>query len=305
MEANADYWGELPQGIDRLTWRPIPEDSSRVAGLATGEYQIAKDLPVTSIPTFQNEAAVTLVPVPSYRIYQIGLSSLVDSPLKDKRVRQALNYAVDKEAIINALFFGEAKALRGQVLRPSQLGFNDDLQDYPYDPEKAKELLAEAGYPDGFKIPFKFPSGRYAQDREVSEAVAGMLSKVGIETDLIALEPGEFLRQLRNQELAPMYFVGLAPQDDPAFQASQYISTWRYTPIADEKIDELTAAGAKEMDLEKRKAIYEELMAYMHDQAPIIFLYDGIDICGTDARLKNFLPRGDGRMFFYGVTFEE
>ncbi|MCB1470245.1 MAG: hypothetical protein KDK08_24565, partial [Rhizobiaceae bacterium] len=172
-----------------------------------------------------------------------------------------------------------------------------------YDPEKAKALLAEAGYPDGFSIPFKFPSGRYAQDREVSEAVAGMLSKVGIQAEMIALEPGEFLRQLRSQELAPMYFVGLAPQDDPAFQASQYVSTWRYTPIANEELDALAEAGAKEMDVEKRRKIYQDMMALMHDEAPIIFLYDGIDVYGTDARLQNFLPRGDGRMFFYDVSF--
>lgn len=307
METNADYWGELPVGIDRLVWRPVPDDTARVAGLTVGEYHIAKDLPVTAIPALEIESSIKLVPVPSYRIYQIGMSSLPEhvSPLQNKLVRQALNYAVDKNAIINSLFFGKAEALNGQVLRKSQLGFNPELSDYPYDPEKAKSLLAEAGYPDGFEIPFKFPSGRYAQDREVSEAIAGMLSKVGIKTNLIALEPGEFLRQLRSKELAPMYFVGLAPQDDPAFQASQYVSTWRYTPIANERIDELAENGAKEMDTEKRRAIYQEMMAIMHDEAPIIFLYDGIDVYGTDARLSNFLPRGDGRMFFYGVTFSE
>jgi peptide/nickel transport system substrate-binding protein len=305
MERNEDYWGDLPEGIDGLIWRPVPDDAARVAGLTTGEYQVAKDLPVTAIPGLENEPEIKLVPVPSYRIYQIGLSSLPqhESPLQNKLVRQALNYAVDKEAIINSLFFGKAEPLNGQVLRKSQLGFNPDLQDYPYDPEKAKAMLAEAGYPDGFTIPFKFPSGRYAQDREVSEAVAGMLSKVGVKTEMIALEPGEFLRQLRSKELAPMYFVGLAPQDDPAFQASQYVSTWRYTPIANEEIDALAEAGAKEMDVEKRRKIYQDMMALMHEEAPIIFLYDGIDVYGTDARLQNFLPRGDGRMFFYDASY--
>lgn len=307
MEANADYWGDLPEGIDGLVWRPVPEDQSRVAGLVTGEFHIAKDLPVTAIPTLENDPNLSLVPVDSYRIYQVGLNSLPqhESPLQDVRVRQALNYAIDKEAIINALFFGKAAALNGQVLRPTQLGFNPDLEDYPFDPDRARELLAEAGYPDGFEIPFKFPSGRYAQDREVSEAIAGMLAEVGVRAEMISLEPGEFLRQLRAQELAPMYFVGLAPQDDPAFQASQYLSSWRYTPIADPKIDDLIAAGATEMNVAERERIYREMMAYMHDVAPIVFLYGGIDVYGTDARLENFLPRGDGRMFFYDVTFAE
>jgi peptide/nickel transport system substrate-binding protein len=307
MDRNEDYWGDLPEGIDGLIWRPVPDDASRVAGLTTGEYQIAKDLPVTAIPSLENEAELALVPVPSYRIYQIGLASQEQhvSPLQDKLVRQALNYAIDKEAIVNSLFFGKAEMLKGQVLRASQLGFNDSLKDYPFDPEKAKALLAEAGYPDGFEIPFKFPSGRYAQDREVSEAIAGMLADVGIKTNMVALEPGEFLRQLRAQELAPMYFVGLAPQDDPAFQASQYVSTWRYTPIANAEIDALAEAGARETDTEKRAMIYSDMMAIMHEEAPIIFLYQGIDVYGTSAKLTNFLPRGDGRMFFYDAAYTD
>ena len=305
MDRNDKYWGTLPAGIDKLIWRPVPEDTARVAGLTTGEFQIAKDLPVAAIPTVESQPDLALVPIASYRIYQIGLSSLPQhkSPLQNKLVRQALNYAVDKKAIIDALFFGKAKSLSGQVLRQEQLGFNPDVKDYPYDPEKAKALLAEAGYPDGFEITFKFPTGRYAQDREVSEAVAGMLSKVGIKTDMVSLEPGEFLRQLRADELAPMYFVGLAPQDDPDFQVSLFKTGWRYSPIADKAIDDLIDAGAKETDVAKRGEIYKKLMVIMHDEAPIIFLFQGVDVYGTDAKVKNFVPRGDGRMFFYGVSY--
>jgi peptide/nickel transport system substrate-binding protein len=307
MTKNDDYWGELPKGIDGLIWRPVPDDSARVAGMTTGEFQIAKGLPVAAIPALEAIPEVTLVPVPSYRIYQVGLSSLPEhkSPLQKKLVRKALNYAIDKKAIIDNLFFGKAEALNGQVLRKTQLGFNPDLKDYPYDPEKAKKMLAEAGYPNGFEIPFKFPSGRYAQDREVSEAIAGMLAKVGVRTKLIALEPGEFLRQLRARELAPMFFVGYAPQDDPAFQAGQYLSTWRYSTIANKELDGLINAGSKEMDVAKRTAIYQKMMALMHEEAPIIFLYDGIDLYGTSSKLKNFQPRGDGRMFFYGVSLDK
>lgn len=307
MSANPDYWGEAPEGITELIWRPVPEDSARLAGLQTGEFQIVKDLPVSAIPVLENESDVTLVPVPSYRIYQIGLASQDEhvSPLQDVRVRQALNYAVDSQAIIDALFFGRAIPLHGQVLREPQPGFNTDLEGYGYDPERALEMLAEAGYPDGFDITFKCPSGRYAQDREVCEAVAGMLADVGVRAELILLEPGEFLRQLRTMELAPMYFVGLAPQDDPGFQASQYLSDWRYSPIANEEMDELILAGATEADPEARAEIYRNLMALMHEQAPIIFLYGGVDIYGTDARLTGFQPRGDGRMFFYNVALEE
>ncbi len=307
MTANADYWGDAPQGIDRVVWRPVPDEIARAAGLMTGEYHVATALNVTSALEVDASSELTLVPVPSYRIYQIILSSLENhpSPLQDRRVRQALNHAIDKDLIIEALLFGYGVPLRGQVLREPQLGFNPDLEDYAYDPQLAREMLAEAGYPDGFTIDFKFPAGRYAQDREISEAVAGMLSEVGVNTNMIVLEPGEFLRQLRASELWPMAYVGLAPQDDPDLQVSQYHSTWRYSYIQNAELDRLIDTGRQEMDVEARAAIYRDAMTLMHEEAPIIFLFGGVDFYGTAANVQNFSARGDGRFFFYGVSLND
>lgn len=304
MVPNPGYWGEAPEGITRLVWRPVPDDIARAAGLTTGEYDIATALSVTSALEVEANPELTLVPVDSYRIYQFILSSLPNhpSPLHDRRVRQALNYAVDHESVIENLLFGYGVPLRGQVLREPQLGFNPDLEDYPYDPDRARELLAEAGYPDGFNIDFKFPAGRYAQDREVSEAVAGMLGEVGVTTNMIVLEPGEFLRQLRESELWPIAYVGLAPQDDPDLQMSQYHSTWRYSYIHNAELDALIEAGAQEMDLEARAQIYRDASALMREEAPIIFMFGGVDFYGTSNRISNFTARGDGRFFFYGVS---
>jgi peptide/nickel transport system substrate-binding protein len=304
MTKNDAYWGKLPEGIDEIVWRPVPDDTSRAAGLTTGEYHVASNLAVTSAKEMETNPDVTLVPVPSYRIYQVILSSLEEhkSPLLDKKVRQALNYAIDKESIIENLFFGNGVMLQGQVLRQPQLGFNAQLQDYPYDPAKAKAMLAEAGYPDGFEITFKFPSGRYAQDREVSEAIAGMLGEVGVKTNMVVLEPGEFLRQLRNKELWPMAYLGLAPQDDPDLQVSQYHSSWRYAYMKNAELDALIDAGKQEMDREKRAQIYKDAMTLMHDEAPIIFLFGGVDFYATTKRLQNFMARGDGRFFFYDTA---
>jgi peptide/nickel transport system substrate-binding protein len=304
MVKNDAYWGELPKGIDELVWRPVPDDIARAAGLTTGEYGVASNLAVTSAMEMEQNPDVNVVKVPSYRIYQVILSSLEEhkSPLLDKKVRQALNYAIDKEAIVENLFFGNGVMLQGQVLRKPQLGFNPDLQDYPYDPAKAKAMLAEAGYPDGFEISFKFPSGRYAQDREVSEAIAGMLGEVGVKADMVVLEPGEFLRQLRAKELWPMAYLGLAPQDDPDLQVSQYHSTWRYSYMKNAELDKLIDAGKQEMDREKRAQIYRDAMTLMHDEAPIIFLFGGVDFYATTKRLQNFMARGDGRFFFYDTA---
>jgi len=307
MVKNDEYWGAPPEGIDKIVWKPVPDDIARAAGLTTGEYDVASNLAITSAMEMQQGSEVTVVPVPSYRIFQVILSSLEEhkSPLTNKKVRQALNYAIDKKSIVDNLFFGHGVLLKGQVLRAPQLGFNPDLDDYPYDPEKAKALLAEAGFPDGFQIDFKFPSGRYAQDREVSEAVAGMLGEVGVKTNMIVLEPGEFLRQLREKELQPMAYLGLAPQDDPDLQVSQYHSTWRYSYMKNAELDKLIDAGKQEMDRAKRAQIYKDAMALMHDEAPIIFLFGGVDFYATSKKLSNFMARGDGRFFFYDTTLAD
>lgn len=304
MDRNRDYWGKGPTGFDRVVWRPVPDDTARVAGLTTGEYDVATNVPISSIQDVNGQPDRRVIETPSYRIFQLILSSLAEhpSPLHDKRVRQAVNHAIDKKAIIDNLFQGRAFALNGQLLRQQQLGYDPSLKDYAYDPAKARALLAEAGHPNGIEIIFKFPTGRYAQDREVSEAIAGMLARSGIRTRMVSLEPGEFLRQLRNRELQPMAYIGLAPLDDPDFQLAQYRSSWRYAYIRNDEIDRLVDAGAREIDVEKRRAIYQELGRLMHDLAPVAFLFGGYDFYGVTKKLDGFVPRGDQRFFLHNVT---
>jgi peptide/nickel transport system substrate-binding protein len=306
MDTNENFWGDLPKGIDRVIWKPVPDDTARAAGLETGEYDLIANMSATSVPRIEANPDLQLISAPSYRLYSIILSSLErhSGPLQDKRVRQALNYAVDKNSIIKNLFFGKAKPLQGQVLTEGMVGFNPNLKPYPYDPEKAKQLLAEAGYPDGFEVPFKFPSGRYAQDREVSEAVAGMIEKIGVKTKLIPLEPGEFLKQLRERELGPMAFAGMAPPPDPHFQISQYRSDWRYSYYQNPQLDKLIDMGMIEMDVTKREKIYHEATRLMYDEAVVLFLYQGVDFYGATNRLKNWMPTGDQRVFLYGMTLQ-
>lgn len=228
-----------------------------------------------------------------------------DSPLKDKLVRQAVNHAIDKQGIIEALFEGKARPLSGQVLRAEQMGFDPEIADYPYDPAKATALLEEAGYGDGFDITFKFPSGRYVQDREVATAIAGMLGAVGINTEMVPLEAGEFLRQLDTRELAPLTYMGLAPNNDPNAQMSQYRSDWRYSYVNNPELDALIDAGATEMDPEKREEIYRQAGRLMHDEASVAFLFQSVDLYGVSERVSGFLPRGDQRWVITGVSIAE
>jgi peptide/nickel transport system substrate-binding protein len=306
MERNTAYWGKGPVGFDRVIWRPVPDDTARVAGLTTGEYDVATNVPISNIQDINRQRDRRVIETPSYRIFQLILSSLDEHPsaLHDKRVRQAVNHAIDKKAIIDSLFEGKAFALNGQLLRQSQLGYDPSLKDYAFDLAKARALLAEAGHPNGIELTFKFPTGRYAQDREVSEAIAGMLAKAGIRTRMVSLEPGEFLRQLRNRELQPMAYIGLAPLDDPDFQLAQYRSSWRYAYIRNAELDGLIDAGAREIDVAKRREIYQKAGRLMHDLAPVAFLFGGYDFYGVNRKLEGFVPRGDQRFFLHNVTLK-
>jgi len=306
MDRNPQYWGVAPKGIDRVVWKPVPDDTARAVGLEAGEYDIAASLSGAAVPRFQGQRNLQLYSVNSYRVFTMVLSALPkhQSPLLDKRVRLAINHAIDNNAIVKNLFFGKAQVLQGQVLRKEQMGFDPDIKAYPFDLAKAKALLAEAGHPNGFEIDFKIPSGRYAQDREVCEAIAGMLAKVGIKAKIIALEGGEFLRQLRTQELGPMSYVGLAPPDDPHFQLSQYRSDWRYTFIQSPELDKLIDDGVKEPDVAKRTAIYKRAVRLIHDEAPAVPMFQGLDIYGSNNRVKGLRPTGDQRLFLYGVSLE-
>lgn len=306
LDRNPQYWGIAAQGIDRMIFRPIPDDSARVAALETGEVDVAINLPVSAVKRIEANRQTQIVAVPSYRIFQLVLSTLDEhaSPVQKKLVRQAINHAIDKKSIIDNLLSGRAEILHGQLLRPEQLGFDPALKDYEFDLAKAKALLAQAGHPDGFEVVFKTPSGRYAQDREVSEAIAGMLGKIGVRAKMTVLEPGEFLRQLRNRELWPIAFLGLAPPDDPDFQLFQYRSDWRYSYIKNARLDQLIDDGGREMDRDKRAGIYRAASALIREEAPVAFLYRGVDIYGTTKRLKGFRPGGDQRISFYPVTLE-
>ena len=127
--------------------------------------------------------------VASDLLYFVGLDTLKPGPLQDKRVRQALNYAIDADAMQRALLNGLGERIAVTLPR-SAFGYDDTIKPYPYDPARAKQLLAEAGYPNGFKIPLITRQGRYLKDKEVTQAVAGYLARIGVEVELRYVEAG-------------------------------------------------------------------------------------------------------------------
>ena len=187
----ADYYGEQNPDWEEVIFRVVPESSTRVGELIAGNVDAVNMVIPTEWERVNGNEGTAVVNGPSTRVYQLGLKT-DKGPTADLRVRQAIDLAIDDQTIVDTILQGAGTPMLTRV--PSGVnGCNEDLVGkYNYDPERAKELLAEAGYPDGFSMKIEAPTGRYTMDAEISQAIVAMLSQVGITVDLQLLESSAY-----------------------------------------------------------------------------------------------------------------
>ncbi|MBS3813136.1 ABC transporter substrate-binding protein [Candidatus Bipolaricaulota bacterium] len=301
LKRNADYW-DGPSDVSEVTFRFISSAASRMATLLGGDADLVADVPVTAIEQIEKRSTTKLGVATGSRVIFVGLDSVQDTPLENVKVRQALNYAVNKDPIIESLLHGLAEETV-TLLTEKDLGFNPDVEPYPYDPEKAEELLEEAGYPDGFEIDMATLSGRYINDKQVAQAIAGYLKEVDVEVNLDVLEFGTFNDQLFSKQINPMFLVGWG---NPVFDASYVFdfivrSDGLIRTIQSEEIDELLTEGRTTTDQGKRETAYQEAVELVQQQAPAIFLYKQPVLYGMSERL-NWTPRSDEFLWVYDAS---
>lgn len=293
LEANPDYWDGAPK-LQKATFRPIPEPSTRVAALLTGEADLIADLLLTDVESVNANPEVSVAESPSLRLVYIILDSAHhESPVFNKLVRQAVNYAIDKQAIVDSIMQGYATVLQGQLLSPEYFGFNPELGPYPYDPQKASELLAQAGYPDGFTAKLITPDGRYPMDKEVSQVVAAQLAEIGIDITVQVVESTGWVKLLLDKECSPMGFVGMAVQPDAdvmlSIQRTGNISSYYSNP----EFDALLEQARTTFDKEERLSLYKETTEIHWDDPPGIFMYQQHDLYGVRNDVAGWEPRPD------------
>lgn len=201
---NEDYWGKKPKW-SKVTFKPIKAGPARVAALLAGDVDIIEDVPTADIEKLKKDARVSIAQGVSRRVIYFHLDQFRDdspfikskegakitNPLKDKRVRNAISKAINRDGIVSRVMEGVAIPA-AQLLDESFFGTSKKLKPVAYDPEGAKKLLAEAGFPNGFKLTLHGPSGRYTNDVKIAEAVAQMLTRVGIETAVETIPPAVF-----------------------------------------------------------------------------------------------------------------
>jgi peptide/nickel transport system substrate-binding protein len=292
LEANANYWRGAP-AIKTVVFRNIPEGAAKLAALETGEVDFIIDVPLDSVERIERNTGVQLYSRPSLRLFNLTPSMLTDTPLKLPKVRQALWSAVDVNGIITALFKGRAKPLASQFLVQGYFGFDTARKPAPYDPEKAKKLLAEAGFPNGIDFTFKYSAGRYAQDKEVGQAVSAQLAKVGIRAKQEVLESGTFLTQLTTLKLNDMYFGGSLPPPDIDFMYANYATGGRYVYYKNTEFDALYAKGKETASVDERMKIYMQIHDLMEKDPAFVPLYQPEDYYGGSKKLTGFKPRAN------------
>lgn len=295
-EANPDYWEEGLPKVEKLIFRPIPESSTRVAAIQTGEVDIVTRLSSEEAQSLLGLPNVKVIRYPVDRVYYIAFNNLttgVGQPTEDPRVRQAMNYAVNRQEIIDALFDGYGRLATGLIASPD-LGYDPDLAPYPYDPDKARELLAEAGYPDGFTMDFACPAGAYTHFEEVCEAIQGYLSDVGIETNLEFMESGRYWDLEAEKKLPPLFGDSWSERSGEALpRLIGALGGWdaSFSAWSDPEIDRLLEEIGKTVDDTARAALYTELQHYMYENPPFIYLYEPVTFEAINVRVQNYHPR--------------
>ena len=206
VQRNDQYWGQKPMW-QRVTFRSIKSDPSRVAALLAGDVDFIDEVPATDMERLKKDPKVTIAQTVSNRIIYLHLDHYRDdspfvrgkdgnpikNPLRDVRVRKAISMSIDRDAIVSRVMEGVAiKA--GQLLPDGFFGVSPKLKPVAYDPAGAKKLLAEAGVPNGFRMTIHSPNDRYPNDAKIAEAVGQMLSRNGIDTQVVTMTQGVFFR---------------------------------------------------------------------------------------------------------------
>jgi len=294
FEAFDQYWGGRPK-IDRLVIRQIPEGATRVSALLAGEAHIANNLPIDLADTVNRTSGFRIISGFLGNGLIIGFNVWQKGPLQNAKVRQALRYAVDRESILRDLLKGQGRILNEQVLTPEAFGYNPDLRPLSFDPARAKQLLAEAGYPEGFRITLSTPQGRYLMDKEIATAVAAQLSAIGVQTDVRSMDLGTFARGLVDGSFA-MFLVGW--QNSPNFDADTALQWFQSTSVyrwaGDKVADRLILEARTTVDPARRQAVYKRVTEYMNaTQHPAIFLFQTKLLYGLAGSVQGFVARPD------------
>ena len=319
---NGNYWGKSEGNVQEVIFTPIGNDATRVAALLSGEIDVMEPVPVQDIDRVNASPNARVLTAPELRTIFLGMDQKRDellyssvkgkNPFKDKRVRQAFYQAIDIEGIKRTVMRG-ASVPTALMIGAGVNGFQPDMNKrLPFDPEGAKKLLADAGYPSGFEVTMNCPNDRYVNDARICQAVAANLSRIGVKINLAAETKGTYFPKILRRDTS-FYLLGWVASTldahDPLNALMHCVDDkgagqFNLGAYCNPKLDELTHKIQSETDKAKRNALIHEAYKMHQDDIGHIPLHQQALAWGVSKKV-NVVQRPDNNLSYKWVTVKK
>ncbi|MEM0948885.1 MAG: ABC transporter substrate-binding protein [Pseudomonadota bacterium] len=306
LEPFDGWWGEAEHNITQATFTPIQNPATAVAALLSGDIDMINPVPIQDAARLAETDGVNVIQGIEARVIMLGFAHDHESlkyganagdpnPFQDARVRAAVAHAVNVPAILQTIMRGNAEPA-SQLVSPAMRGYSAANEARPeFNPERAKELLVEAGYPDGFGFGLKCPNNRYLNDEAVCQAVVGMLAQIGITAELDAMPVQNYWPELRADNF-DMYLLGWSPGTFDAEHPMRFLAStpneekklgsWNFGGYSNERIDALLPMIQSEIDEPKRQAMLDEYAKILQEEHGYVTMYVQPLVWGTAANVE-------------------
>jgi len=293
LEPFDGWWGDDRGNVTRAVFTPISNPATGIAALLSGEIDFIEPVPLQDVPRLKQADGFKVVEGVEERVIMLGFPHEAETlkysdettganPFDDVRVRKAIYQAIDVDALVSRIMRGNA-APASQLVSPTAHGFTTALADrFSYDPDAARALLTDAGYPDGFSFGLMCPNDRYINDEEICRAVASMLARVGVDAKLTAMPVRNYWPELREDNF-DMYLLGWSPGTFDAEHPIRFLAatpndekrlgSWNFGGYSNARIDELLPLVQQEIDPDARQAMVDEIHGILQDEVAYVPLY--------------------------------
>ncbi|MGE5703032.1 MAG: ABC transporter substrate-binding protein [Clostridia bacterium] len=300
LEKNPDYWNKGLPKLDKLVFKVIPDNSARLTALNSGEIDMMDGLNPDDAQSVKDNKDLQIFLRPGMNVGFLGFN-MEKKPFDNPKVREAIAYAINKPALIEAFFAGLGEPAVNPM--PSSVwGYNDQIKDREFNLEKAKQLLAEAGFPNGFKSKFwamPVPRPYMPDGQKIAEAIQQDLKKIGIETEIVSMEWATYLEKTKNGE-QEMYLLGwIGDNGDPdnflyVLLDKNNIGSGNRSRYANEEVHKLLIAAQSEPSQEKRSEMYKKAQELIFNDIPIVPLAHATPPIAGKANITGYVPHPTG-----------
>jgi peptide/nickel transport system substrate-binding protein len=305
LERNPDYWGEKAK-LDKVTFRPIPDANTRLAEIESGGIDYLMQIPFEEIDRFKQEAKFNIQIVDAINISYMAYNTQ-KSPLNDANLRRAMNYAINKQEIVDTIYAGLG-TVAISPLNPSNWAHNPNVEPYKYDPAKAKELLGTSAYKGE---PLELAFNQATETPRVAERIQAQLKEnLGINLALKPMEWGAFLTYIRGGDQHMMFLLGWSGNADPdgilypLFHSKNFGAAGNRAFYKNEKVDELLLKAQTTVKQDERKPLYFEAQKLILDDAPWAPLRHGINSAALSKKVQGFKIHPLNRQLYHNVTIQ-